>query len=82
MTQRFKSFDRITVDPDVLGGKPCIRSLRLSVERVLDILSQNPSWDHLQQDYPDLQREDIEQVLRFAAANLGDQIIPLDLPAA
>lgn len=82
MRQTFHGFDRITIDPDVLGGKPCVRGLRLSLERVLDILSQNPSWDDLRVDYPELEREDIEQVLRFAAAHLSDRVIPLDLPAA
>lgn len=81
MKRTFRGFDRITVDQDVLGGKPCIRGLRLSVERVLEILSQNPSWDDLRQDYPELQPEDIEQALRFAAAQVSDQVIPLDSPA-
>jgi uncharacterized protein (DUF433 family) len=52
------------------------------VERVLDFLSHNPSWDDLRVDYPELEREDIEQVLRFAAAHLSDRVIPLNSPAA
>lgn len=82
MKATFSGFDRITVDPNVLGGKPTIRGTRLSVERVLDILSQNPSWDDLRADYPDLEPDDIQQVLRFAAANLADRVVPFDSSAA
>lgn len=77
MHRPFEGFDRITVDPDMLGGKPCIRGMRMSVQRVLEILTDNPSREDLMSDYPDLEPEDIEQVLAFAAASLSDQIIPL-----
>ena len=63
-----QGFDRITTDPEVLGGKPCIRGMRLSVQRVLEILAQDPSWDDLRQDYPELEAEDLRQALAFAAA--------------
>ena len=82
MTRSFQGFDRITVDPGMLGGKPCIRGMRLSVQRVLEILADNPSWDDLRQDYPELEEEDIRQALAFAAAALTDRIIPLDTTAA
>ena len=78
----FEGFDRITADPAILEGKPCIRSMRLSVQRVLDILSENPSWDDLRQDYPELEEEDIRQALSFAAASLGDRVVPIRIPAA
>jgi len=78
----FEGFDRITTDPEVLGGKPCIRGMRLSVQRVLEILAQNPSWDDLREDYPELEIEDIQQALSFAAALLTDRVIPLDASAA
>jgi uncharacterized protein (DUF433 family) len=55
----FEGFDRITTDPGMLGGKPCIRGMRLSVHRVLEILAENPGWDDLRQDYPELEAEDI-----------------------
>jgi len=78
MAQTFAGFDRITSDPAILGGKPCIRGMRLSVERVLQILSDNPSWDELQADYPDLEKEDIRQALAFAASQVADEFIPLE----
>jgi uncharacterized protein (DUF433 family) len=73
----FQGFDRITADPGVLGGKPVIRGMRLSVQRVLEILAQNPSWEELRLDYPELDAEDIRQALAFAAASLGDRVLPL-----
>ncbi len=82
MKVAFQGFDRITADPAVLGGKPCVRGMRLSVERILDVLAQKPSWDDLKQDYPEIEDEDIRQVLSFAAASLGDRIIPTDASAA
>jgi uncharacterized protein (DUF433 family) len=72
----FHGFDRITSDPQMLGGKPCIRGLRISVQRVLAILAQNLSWAAVRDDYPELEEEDIRQALAFAAAYLMDTGIP------
>lgn len=75
----FQNFDRITSTPGVLGGKPCVRGMRISVQRVLEILADNPSWDDIKTDYPELEPEDIHQALAFAAASLGDdKFVPLD----
>ncbi|MBI4605933.1 MAG: DUF433 domain-containing protein [Planctomycetes bacterium] len=82
MQKTFEGFDRITSDPAILGGKPCIRGMRLSVQRVLEILAEDPSRDDLREDYPDLEDEDIRQALAFAAAALDDRVIPVDAPAA
>ena len=73
------ALDRITVTPTILGGKPCVRGMRLSVERVLAILAENPSWSDLQQNYPELEAEDVRQVLAFAAALVAGRI---RMPAA
>ena len=78
MVTTFAGFDRITSDPDMLGGKPCIRGMRLSVERVLEVLSENPSWEDLRADYPELEEGDIRQALAFAASQLADEVIPLE----
>lgn len=78
----FPGFDRITSDEQVLGGRPCVRGMRLSVQRVLAILAENPSWDDLRVDYPELEPADIEQVLRFAATWLPEHLIPHDPRAA
>lgn len=78
----FHGFDRITSDPKMLGGKPCIRGLRITVQRVLEILAQSPSWDAVREDYPEIEEQDIRQALAFAAAFLTDTVIPLDTSAA
>ena len=61
------SLDRITVDPAVCGGRPCIRGLRMRVKDVLDLLAAGASRDELLADYPYLEPEDITAVLEFAA---------------
>jgi uncharacterized protein (DUF433 family) len=61
MKRTVPAFDRITVDPGQLGGKPCIRGMRISVQRVLEILAENPSWEEILADYPGLEAEDIVQ---------------------
>ena len=78
-----RDFERITIEPGKLGGKPCIRGMRISVQRVLEILSSNPSWDDLRADYPELEPEDIRQALEFAAATLANErLVPVDDSAA
>ena len=59
--------DRITIDPAVCHGKPCIRGLRYPVEVILELLSSGMSVDEVLADYEDLEREDILAVLAFAA---------------
>jgi uncharacterized protein (DUF433 family) len=73
-------FDRITSDPGILGGQPCIRGMRLTVRRVLKAMSVCRDSEALKDEYPELEDEDIRQALRFAAANLDDSII--ELPSA
>lgn len=82
MTYRFPGFERITSDPELLGGKPCIRGLRLSVQRVLELLSSNPNWEELSAGYPELEPADIREALAFAAASMNDRVVPIDTSAA
>ena len=72
------SFDRITIDPQVMGGQPCIRGMRLTVRRVIESLAIYPDWDRLRAEYPELEPDDIRQALEFAASNLDDRVIPLE----
>jgi len=62
-----KHFDRITVDPSVMGGKPCIRGMRLTVGRILSQIGAGETIDELLVDYPYLEREDVLQSLQYAA---------------
>jgi len=59
--------DRITFDPEICHGKPCIRGLRYPVENVLEWLASGMSVEEILADYEDLEREDILAVLAYAA---------------
>ena len=59
--------ERITIEPDKRGGKPCIRGLRITVYDVLEYLASGMSEDDIVKDFPDLTREDIRACLAFAA---------------
>jgi len=71
-------FDRITINPEIMNGQPCIRSMRLTVRRVVEAVALYPDWEELQSEYPELEKEDIRQALQFAAGNLADQSIALE----
>jgi len=70
-------FDRITSDPAIMNGQPCIRGMRLTVRRVLEALATYPDRDELRREYPELEEDDIEQALGYAAANLDDKVVEL-----
>ena len=70
-------FDRITIDPELMNGQPCIRSMRLTVRRVVEAVAFYPDRAELKQEYPEFEDDDIRQALEFAASNLDDQIIGL-----
>ncbi len=59
--------DRISSHPDRMNGQPCIRGMRLTVRRVLELLATYPNREELFLEFPELEAEDIEQVLIFAA---------------
>lgn len=61
------SLERITIDPAICHGKPCVRGLRYPVEMILDLLSVGMSMEEILADYEDLEREDILAVLAYAA---------------
>ena len=71
------NFDRVTMDPGRMNGQPCVRNLRLTVRRVLEILALYPDRTELKREYPELEDEDIRQSLAFAAANLDDRVVEL-----
>jgi len=67
-------FDRITIEPDKMSGQPCIRGMRITVRRVLELLACAADRTEVLREYPDLEEEDLRQALQFAAANLDDRI--------
>jgi len=60
-------FDRITNDPGIMGGKSCIRGMRITVGRILSQIGAGETIEELLVDYPYLEREDILQSLQYAA---------------
>ena len=60
-------FERITVDPNVCTGKPCIRGLRFPVSRLIGLLASGETRESILQAYPYLEAEDIDEALRYAA---------------
>jgi uncharacterized protein (DUF433 family) len=67
-------FDRITFDPDILGGKACIRGMRISVSLVVNLVANGMQVDEIIDEYPDLEPEDIQQALRYAAWTADDVV--------
>ena len=66
---------RITIDPDRMHGRPCIRGLRITVGDILGLLSAGQSRETILQDYPYLESADIDAVLAFAAGQADHPII-------
>ena len=59
---------RITANPEIFGGKPIIRGMRISVELILSLLAQGVTVDEIQQDYPDIEPADVRACLAYAHA--------------
>jgi len=60
-------FDRITFDSRIMGGRACIRGMRIPVSVIVGQVAYGASWDEMLRDYPDLERDDIQQALEYAA---------------
>lgn len=73
-------FERITVDPAQMGGVPCIRGLRIPVATVVDMVADGMPTAEVLRAYPDLDRADVREALRFAAEAVRERELPL-LPA-
>lgn len=72
-----RRFPRITLDPDVMGGKACIRGLRVTVATVVGLLAAGRSANEILAAYPYLEREDIDQSLAYAAWRLEEREVTL-----
>ena len=66
-------FSRITHDPAVMGGKPCIRGLRVTVGTVLGLLASGESRERILQAYPYLEPQDLDEALAYAAWRLQER---------
>lgn len=67
--------ERITVDPEQCGGRPCIRSMRIRVTDVLDLLANGLTAEQVLVELPDLEPEDIAACLRFASRRLAHPVV-------
>lgn len=70
-------FSRITIEPDKMGGVPCIRGLRIPVATVVGLVASGMNQEEILRDYPDLQKEDIQEALKFAAEAVREREIPI-----
>jgi uncharacterized protein (DUF433 family) len=68
-------FQRITVDPEIFGGKPCIRGMRFPVSRLLGLLASGETTESILQSYPYLEQADIDEALQYAALLADEQVI-------
>jgi uncharacterized protein (DUF433 family) len=69
--------ERITSNPARMNGQPCIRNLRLTVRRVIELLATYPDRAELRQEFPEIEDEDIQQSLIYASTCLDDRIVEL-----
>ena len=72
------TFDRITFDSKIMGGRACIRGMRITVALVVNLVANGMSPDEIRSEYPDLEEEDIRQSLRYAAWLAEDSVQELD----
>lgn len=70
-------FGRITVDPDVMGGLPCIRGFRIPVATVVAMVADGMTVAEILADLPDLEAEDVAETLRYAAEAVRERELPL-----
>jgi uncharacterized protein (DUF433 family) len=70
-------FERITVNPNQMGGVPCIRGLRIPVATVVGMIADGMTEAEILKAYPDLERGDIQEALRYAAEAVRERELPL-----
>lgn len=75
-------FDRITFAPAVMGGRACIRGMRMTVSLVVNLVANGMSTEDIVREYPELEAEDIRQALQYASALANDEIGFFKSPAA
>ena len=72
-------FERITFDPHIMGGKACIRGMRITVSLVVNLVANGMTTDEIIAEYPDLEREDIRGALQYAASLASEEVHPFTL---
>ena len=72
-----RNLKRITLDPEVMGGKPCIRGMRVTVGTIVGLVASGQSTQDILNDYPYLEEEDVTEALAYAAWRVGEFEAPL-----
>jgi uncharacterized protein (DUF433 family) len=72
-------FERITFDPNVMGGRACIRGMRLPVSVIVGQIVHGASIEEILEGYPDLEREDVQSALEYAAWLTKEEVYPFEL---
>lgn len=75
-------FERITFDNNIMGGRACVRGMRIPVSLVVNLVANGMSEDEIISEYPDLEPEDINQALKYAAWLTSEEVHPFALAAA
>jgi uncharacterized protein (DUF433 family) len=70
-------FDRITFEPGKMGGRACIRGLRITAGLIVSLIAEGASFEEILHDYPDLEAEDIRQALAYAAWLMREEVVPV-----
>ncbi|MCW3133161.1 MAG: DUF433 domain-containing protein [Methanophagales archaeon] len=71
--------DRITMNPEVMGGQPCIRGLRIPVSLIIRLIAAGRTNKEILEDYPELEEEDVKQSLEYAAWTVSERVLPVAL---
>lgn len=69
-------FDRITFDPAMMGGRACIRGMRITVALIVNMVANGMTTEEILKEYPDLEAEDIRQALQYAAFLAREEVYP------
>lgn len=69
-------FDRITFDPTIMGGRACIRGLRITVAHIVNMVANGMTAEDILKEYPDLEADDIREALQYAAFLTREEVYP------
>jgi len=72
-------FERITFDPHVMGGRACIRGMRITVSLIVNLVAYGMTTDEILAEYPDLKAEDIREALQYAASLASEEVHPFSV---
>ena len=72
------TWNRITVDPEMMQGKPCVRHMRITVNLVVNLVANGMSTTEILGEYPDLEAEDIRECLQYAACLTDERVVPFE----